>query len=325
MSKSVANIESKEIAEVKITEADIKKYICPLATEKEIKMFMELCKHQNLNPFIGDVYLIKYKQGEKAQQVVGRHLFNKRADSHPDYDGMEQYFIFTDDISPEITRRAGINEGQYNPTNCKLVGAITEVYRKDKSHPLSAVAYMKDFDKGQATWKALPTEMILKVSEVLALRKAFPQEFQGMYIAEEMGIENLPAVSEKTEKTKKETAKIKKAKEELEETDTDFDKEIDKLADEIVEIEAVEKEEQKPNLYEITLSTFRAHPKYQTNPEIMFDTAKDLIKDLDPEVVIESEKDVIEFCTAYYDSNGKYPFKFMNEIYKANKNAEVGK
>lgn len=49
----------------------VKNYICPDANQQEILYFLELCKAQQLNPFIRDAYLVKYGQ-QPAQIIVGR-------------------------------------------------------------------------------------------------------------------------------------------------------------------------------------------------------------------------------------------------------------
>jgi len=293
--------KSKEIVskeELQLTPEDIRKYICKDANDKEIKMFLELCKHQNLNPFIGDVYLVKYGTG-KAEQIVGRHLFNKRADAHPQYDGMKQYYMIEDPTESGNQLRVEIESGLYNPNKHILVGAITEVYRKDRTHPLAGVAYLKDFDKDKATWKTLKLEMILKVSEVLALRKAFPQEFQGMYIKEELGLE--------VDDTKQvEISKVEQQEEELDDIPELSDtKELEESPDETYEDE----DEDGINLYGQTLDLLS---RYERNQDFIR-SAIELIHKKDKNVALKSFKDVVVYCAAYKEENGKYPFDFMNK------------
>jgi len=65
-----------------LTGQDVKQYLCPLATEPEIFIFLKTCQAMNLNPFgNGEVYLIKYSTSEKAQIVVGYKAHLKRADA----------------------------------------------------------------------------------------------------------------------------------------------------------------------------------------------------------------------------------------------------
>ena len=48
------------------------------------------------------------------------------------------------------------------------------------------MARFDSYNPGTATWKKMPEVMIAKVAEMLALRKAFPQELSGLYGTEEM-------------------------------------------------------------------------------------------------------------------------------------------
>jgi hypothetical protein len=75
------------------------------------------------------------------------------------------------------------------------------VLRRDFDRPLYAVALWDEYvqlvdewEEGQKTggkrpaamWAKMPTVMLAKVSEALALRKAFPQEMSGLYTDDEM-------------------------------------------------------------------------------------------------------------------------------------------
>ena len=52
-------------------------------------MFIELCKAQNLNPFIRNAYL-RVKYGSAAAQIiVGKDVFIKRASENPNFNGMK--------------------------------------------------------------------------------------------------------------------------------------------------------------------------------------------------------------------------------------------
>jgi len=46
-------------------------------TDQEIQMFLELCKYQQLNPFLREAYLIKYGNAP-ATMVTGKETFLKR-------------------------------------------------------------------------------------------------------------------------------------------------------------------------------------------------------------------------------------------------------
>ena len=75
-------------------------------------------------------------------------------------------------------------------------------------------ALLADYAKGFGLWKTAPRIMIKKVAESIALRKAFPQELNGLYTQEEMpsnfqpSVEVVEEVKEEPAKTKKESKKV---------------------------------------------------------------------------------------------------------------------
>lgn len=62
------------------------------------------------------------------------------------------------------------------------------VYREGFAEPMLAVATLDQYQPaGNAPmWKKMPALMLAKCAEMLALRKAFPQDLSGLYSAEEM-------------------------------------------------------------------------------------------------------------------------------------------
>ena len=80
--------------DVKLTVADIKKYIAPNATDKELFMFMGVSKSFGLNPFKREVHFIKYGNAA-ASIVVGYEQYLKRAERTGKLDGWKcwNYFI----------------------------------------------------------------------------------------------------------------------------------------------------------------------------------------------------------------------------------------
>jgi phage recombination protein Bet len=60
------------------------------------------------------------------------------------------------------------------------------VYREGFKEPLVAVATMDAYNAGGNMWRKMPALMLGKCAEMLALRKAFPQDLSGLYSTEEM-------------------------------------------------------------------------------------------------------------------------------------------
>jgi phage recombination protein Bet len=164
-------------------------------SDQEIMMFLQLCKYQKLNPFLREVYLIKYGDNP-ATIVTGKEVFTKRAERNENYIGFEAGIcIVTKD--GDIKERQGtiILKDEY------LAGGWAKVYRKGYQIPIVCTVNFDEYcgRKKDGTlnslWANKPTTMIRKVALVQALREAFPTEFGGMYSQEEINtidIETLP-------------------------------------------------------------------------------------------------------------------------------------
>lgn len=167
--------------EVKLTGNTVAQYLTRgngNVSEQEIVMFINLCKFQKLNPFLNEAYLIKFGS-QPAQIIVSKEAFMKRAESHPQYDGMEAGIIVErGDQMVEI-------EGAIKLKSDVLIGGWSKVYRKDRVRPVIVKVDLKEFSKGQATWKDMPLNMIRKTAIVNALREAFPDNVGALYTEEE--------------------------------------------------------------------------------------------------------------------------------------------
>jgi hypothetical protein len=166
MSEAVEKYEAEAVLSVD----DVKKYIAPKATDKELFMFMGICKAYGLNPMKREIHFVKY--GENAANiVVGYETYLKRAERSGKLDGWE---VSTD--------------GQK---------ATIKIKRKDWQNQFVWTVDRGEFDKGQANWKTMPHFMLKKVAIAQGFRMAFPLEMGGMpYIPEEI-------VAEKSEELPK--------------------------------------------------------------------------------------------------------------------------
>ncbi len=181
--------ERQREAEQELTVDVIKKYINPDVTDEEAYVFLQLCKAQGLNPFIGEAYLIKYK-GSPAKMVVGKDVFLKRAEKNPAFDGFESGII--------VRHKDGTikhKEGAAVYPDEGLLGGWAKVYRKDRKVPfyneVSLNEYMqyRSDGKPQKMWEEKKATMIRKVPLVQSLREAFPSDLGGLYDQCEMEVE----------------------------------------------------------------------------------------------------------------------------------------
>lgn len=193
MNNTVATKSALALAEYKIdggqvlTADTIRNFLVSgngAVTDQEVMLFMELCKAQKLNPFIREVYLIKFGTSP-ANIVVGKDVFVKRAYRNPNFDGMRAGIVV-------IRQDGGMDyrEGSMEIPGETLIGGWCQVYLKDIPHPVRSEVGLKEYSKSQATWKQMPYVMIRKCAVVTALREAFPEDLAGMYDSAE--IQNVP-------------------------------------------------------------------------------------------------------------------------------------
>ena len=179
MSTDIVKQESTELTEQRVMDllfgdARVK------PTKGEVGFFIEMCKARSLNPFLREIYLIKYDENRPASYVVGKDAFTQRANSIPEYDGMGAGIIVQRGNKIEYL------DGTFYAPGDVLLGGWAKAYRKDRSHPSSASVAIQEYSSSQSTWKQMPATMIRKVAVVQALREAFPNEVGGLYDASEM-------------------------------------------------------------------------------------------------------------------------------------------
>lgn len=149
-------------------------------TDSEVNMFIQLCKNLKLNPFTRDAYLVKYQSSKPADMVIAKDAMQKNADMHPQYDGQQEGIVVVDKQGNEKDIIGAIT-----PNGTTLIGGWCKVYRKDRRFPTEIRVSFKEYNKGQSTWNLMPATMIRKVAIAQALRQAFPNMFNGVYIEEE--------------------------------------------------------------------------------------------------------------------------------------------
>ena len=177
---------------VKLSPATVRNYLTyggGNVSDQEVMMYLTLCRYQHLNPFLKEVYLIKYGNSP-ATTVTGKDLFTKRASRNPHYSGKNAGIIVRNKETGEIENREGTF---FTPDTEELVGGWAKVFIKGHEQPeyqsVSFNEYAGRTKDGElnSQWKTKPATMIRKVAVVQALREAFPEDFTGLYAPEEMG------------------------------------------------------------------------------------------------------------------------------------------
>lgn len=181
--------------EIKLSPAIVKNYLvngqADKLTDQEIVYFMHLCKARKLNPFTKEVYLIKYGS-QPATMVVSRDALEKRAINHKEYNGKKVGIYVLRKSDGDLIKR---DSTIYLKEKEELIGAWCTVYRKNWENPVTVEVNLDEYiqNKNDGTpntnWANRPITMITKVAKAQALREAFIEELEGMYEAEETGVD----------------------------------------------------------------------------------------------------------------------------------------
>ena len=164
-------------------------------TDQEVNYFVHLCRGQGLNPFLKEIYLIKFGQ-QPATFVVSKEAFLKRAEANSQYDGSESGIIVLNKDGELIERKGGF----FLKDSEQVVGGWAKVYRKDRKYPSDVQVTFEEYagrtKEGNlnSNWATKPATMIKKVALVQALRESFPNDLNNLYTAEEQGDMEIPYV-----------------------------------------------------------------------------------------------------------------------------------
>lgn len=181
MSNEIIEFKDDAGMPVKFTSQDIRERLCPNATDSELALCVELCNRQHLNPFTQDVYLVKYGNAP-ATIITNYQVFNRRANKQPNYGGIDSGVVVLRD--GEVVKKKG--SAVYKIIGEQLIGGWAEVKFTDGKIPAYAELALTDYSTGKSNWAKMPGVMIDKCAKAAAWRLAYPSEFRGMYVSEEM-------------------------------------------------------------------------------------------------------------------------------------------
>lgn len=189
-------IENKELAPQdvfgKLTRSQVnlmKRTVAKGASDDELKLFLQVCRGANLNPFLKQVFLVPRwdsKEGREIRAIqVSIDGLRSIAEESGQYAGNEDP-VFADEEEIKYKDRKDKEYSFVAPKKAtvtvkKLIGGrlcdFTATARWDEYYPSQKLGFQ---------WHQRPYLMLGKCAEALALRKAFPKLMSGMYAQEEM-------------------------------------------------------------------------------------------------------------------------------------------
>jgi phage recombination protein Bet len=165
----------------------LKDTLCRGASDEELRLFVEVCRRKNLDPFSRLIHFVRRWDSTLRREVVTFQT------------GIDGFRL--------LAERTGKYEGQTKPLWCGPDGKWREVWL-DKSPPAGAMVgvYRTGFREAvfatatyaefvqttkeggpNSMWRKMPSNQLAKCAEALALRKAFPADLSGLHTVEEMG------------------------------------------------------------------------------------------------------------------------------------------
>lgn len=150
----------------------------------QIQVFAHVAKERGLSPFSKEIYLVKY--GQIFSTIVGINGLRKIAAQTGEYAGCDDVKY---NLQPDGQFLTAAQIIKTAPAGWPSTATVT-VYRMVQGQrcPFTHTAVFNEFKGSGPKWQSMPFQMIGKVAEAFALRKAFSECVGGgLDIEEEQG------------------------------------------------------------------------------------------------------------------------------------------
>lgn len=146
------------------------------ASPADVAVFFHYCKQTGLDPFRREVYMIG-RQGKQTIQT-----------------GIDGFYKVAERVTRSTGGSWGISEtywcgedGEWKDVwLAKAPPAAAKVIVERNGSKFTTVALTSEYQASGPMWKKMPSRMIAKCAEALAIRKAFPEDLSGLYTSDEM-------------------------------------------------------------------------------------------------------------------------------------------
>jgi phage recombination protein Bet len=148
---------------------EVRRLLAPGASAAECDAFALVCRHLELDPFAGEIYLINYG-GQWRHQIsqAGRLVIAQRTGR---FQGIEGPFW----TGPRDPKTMELHWRDLWDEDTTPYAARAIVHVKHWKAPVVGTAKFIEFNTGSAIWKQKPAHMLAKVAISLCLRLAFSE------------------------------------------------------------------------------------------------------------------------------------------------------
>jgi len=239
MTTDIARREKQQMEGLTPEQIDlVKRTIAPDASNDELALFVMQCNRTGLDPFAKQIYSIKRKTKDP---VSGDWVETRQTQ-----------------VSIDGARLIASRTGRYRPGKIEWCGpegkwqdawlapehpaaARASVFVDGSEVPPVTVSYEEFAQKtssGSPTrqWASMPAHMLAKCAEMLALRRAFPQELSGLLIEEEPALAAPKQIETRMEEPLASEAQVEAVKAAMDEFCSGSDTKRDALEARILEL-----------------------------------------------------------------------------------------
>jgi len=166
--EKISAMTKYSVEEIAVVKANVAKNV----SDSELAYFLNVAKTTGLSPFNREVWCYKDNRGNLLI-FAGRDGFLAKAQQSPLFNGLRSSEVCEIDLfEMDIANNAIKHNPAYGKDRGKIIGAYAIIFRKD-GEPTIEWADFEVYNKGRFTWETHPAEMIKKVAETHALKKAF--------------------------------------------------------------------------------------------------------------------------------------------------------
>jgi len=162
---SFTSFKEEEIAIIKNT-------VAKGTTDSELAFFLSICSSVHLNPMMKEIWCYKDGRGNLLT-FAGRDGFLKIAQKSDRWNGMTSSEVCEKDTFEMDIPNAKITHVNKGKDRGGIIGAYAIVKPKGAEYATVEWADIKVYNKGQFVWSSHTADMIKKVAEIHALKKAF--------------------------------------------------------------------------------------------------------------------------------------------------------